>query len=97
MECLGDEFDFDHAVRRVRCVGHVLNLVAKAIMIGGGSRNEPDKDVFEQQLESLARDKREELAQCGGVAPLGNSITSLCGSIGHRSAYRSSRLCKGKQ
>jgi hypothetical protein len=46
---LGDEFDFDHAVRRVRCVGHVLNLVAKAIMIGGGSRNEPDMDQACQQ------------------------------------------------
>lgn len=47
MEFLGAEFDFDHVARRVRCVGHVLNLVAKAIMIGGGSGNEPDMDVFE--------------------------------------------------
>jgi len=83
MEFLGDEFDFNHVVRRVRCVGHVLNLVAKAIMIGGGSRNEPDMDVFEQQLESLARDEREQLAQWrrrGPVGKLHNIVVWICRS-----------------
>ena len=48
MEHLAAEFDFDYTARRVRCVGHILKLVAKAIMIGRGSGNEPDMDVFEQ-------------------------------------------------
>lgn len=72
MEYLATEFDFDHTARRVRCVGHVLNLVAKAIMIGGRSGNEPDMDVFKQQLESLARDEREQLAQWRKRGPIGN-------------------------
>ena len=83
MEFLGDEFDFNHVVRRVRCVGHVLNLVAKAIMIGSGSRNEPDMDVFEQQLESLAKDEREQVAQWrrrGPVGKLHNIVVWICRS-----------------
>lgn len=36
VEFLGAEFVFGHVARRVRCVGHALNSVAKAIMIGGG-------------------------------------------------------------
>jgi hypothetical protein len=71
MEFLGDKFDFDHVARQVRRVGHVLNLVAKAVMIGGGPRNEPYMDVFEQQLESLARDEREQLAQWRRRGPVG--------------------------
>jgi hypothetical protein len=72
MELLNAEFDFDHVARRVRCVGHITNLVAKAIMIGGGSGNEPDMEVFEQHLESLAREEREQLAQWRRRGPVGN-------------------------
>lgn len=83
MEFLGAEFGFDHISRRVRCAGHILNLVAKAIMIGGGSNNEPDMDVFEQQLETLAKDEREQLAQWrkrGPVGKLHNIIRWICRS-----------------
>lgn len=81
IEYLAAEFDFDHTARRVRCAGYVLNLVAKAIMIGGGSGHEPDIDVFEQQLESLARDEREQLAQWrrrGPVGKLHNIVVWIC-------------------
>jgi hypothetical protein len=47
------------------------SLVAKAVMIGGGSCSEPYMDVFEQQLESLARDEREQLAQWRRRGPVG--------------------------
>lgn len=71
IEFLGDDFDFNHIVQRVHCVGHVLNLVAKAIMINGGSCNKPDKNMFEQQLESLARDEHKQLAQWRRRGPVG--------------------------
>lgn len=84
MEYLAAKFDFDHTAGRVRCVGHVLNLVAKAIMIGGGSGIKPDIDVFEQQLQSLARDEREQLARWrrrGPVRKLHNIVVWICRSL----------------
>jgi hypothetical protein len=34
IEALSSEFEFDHFERRIRCVGHVINLVARSLLVG---------------------------------------------------------------
>lgn len=47
LQFLGEEFNFIASERHVRCAGHVLNLVAKAILFGS------DVDAFESELQDL--------------------------------------------
>lgn len=79
LEWLAAEFGFDAQKRRVRCVGHILNLVAKAVMVGGGESLE----AFEQELGSSARDDREALLlwrRRGPVGKLHNIVVYICRS-----------------
>lgn len=79
MEWLAADFGFNHRHRRVRCVGHVINLVVKAIMIGTGD----PVDIFEQELDTMAREEREQLIhwrRCGPVGKLHNIIVFICRS-----------------
>jgi hypothetical protein len=34
IEALGSEVEFDHFERRIRCIGHVINLVARSLLFG---------------------------------------------------------------
>jgi hypothetical protein len=34
IEALSSEFEFDHFKRRIRCIGHVINLVARSLLFG---------------------------------------------------------------
>jgi hypothetical protein len=34
IKALGSKFEFDHFERRIRCVGHVINLVARSLLFG---------------------------------------------------------------
>jgi hypothetical protein len=45
MQTLGKELGFDPKLRRVRCFGHIINLVVKAILFGHNA------DAFEQEHE----------------------------------------------
>jgi len=52
MEAIGKELGFSALERRVRCIGHVINLVVKALLFG------PDAEAFEDTVvegELLAR------------------------------------------
>lgn len=79
MEWLAAEFGFNHRHRRVRCVGHVINLVDKAVIIGTGD----PLDIFEQELDAMAREEREQLIHWrrrGPVGKLHNIIVFICRS-----------------
>jgi hypothetical protein len=46
MEVIGGELGFDGLRRRSRCIGHTINLAAKALLFG------EHFDAFEKQLDS---------------------------------------------
>jgi hypothetical protein len=48
LEFLSEEFDITGPVRHVHCAGHILNLVAKAILFGN------DVNAFESELQDLS-------------------------------------------
>lgn len=68
LQWLGHEFGFESEARRIRCVSHVLNLVAKAVLIG---TSEVDVDVFEKELDSMAKDERKALMAWRKRGPVG--------------------------
>jgi hypothetical protein len=45
MEMIDDELGFDRLTRRGRCIGHIVNLAANALLFG------KDPDAFEEQLD----------------------------------------------
>jgi hypothetical protein len=51
-------FSFDPIKQRPRCVGHIVNLVAKAVMVGYCS-----DDVLEVVLNSVGVQEREQLLE----------------------------------
>jgi hypothetical protein len=53
LQFLGEEFNFSASERHVRCAGHVLNLVAKAVLFGS------DVDAFESELQDLSLEEQE--------------------------------------
>jgi hypothetical protein len=48
MEVIGGELGFDGKLRRGRCIGHTINLAAKALLFGN------DPDAFEEQLNGAS-------------------------------------------
>lgn len=54
IEALAEEFEFDVKERRLRCAGHIINLVARQILFGA------DPDAFELEA-SVAKDELEDL------------------------------------
>lgn len=53
LDYLAMEFGFDKKHRWIHCAGHVLNLVAQAILFGN------DTDVFEEELNNLSIEELE--------------------------------------
>jgi hypothetical protein len=53
LQFLGEEFNFSAPERHVRCAGHVLNLVAKAVLFGS------DVDAFGSELQDLSLEEQE--------------------------------------
>jgi hypothetical protein len=47
MVAIGEKLGFDGRLRRGRCIGHIINLAAKALLFG----NNPD--AFEEQLDGI--------------------------------------------
>jgi hypothetical protein len=48
MMAIGQKLGFDGRLRRGRCIGHIINLAAKALLFGN------DPDVFEEQLDGTS-------------------------------------------
>ena len=64
MEALAEEFGFDMKQRRLRCAGHIINLVARQILFG------EDIDAFETQA-SIAKDELGDLLLWRKKGPVG--------------------------
>ncbi|KAF4546956.1 Hypothetical protein D9617_87g078070 [Elsinoe fawcettii] len=78
MQFLAKEFGFNPAERRVGCAGHITNLVAKAVMLGGTSND--SLEAFEVDLKEDAQEERAELLQwrkAGPVGKLHNIVTFI--------------------
>lgn len=52
LQALAKQFGFDHQERRLRCIGHIINLVARAVLFGN------DPDASEDSLATSADDMR---------------------------------------
>lgn len=90
MEELGDRFGFDPEERRLRCMGHIINLVAREALFG------EDVDVFE--VETAARqDLVDQLAiwrRKGPIGRLHNLVTWIYQSPQRRTRFHDAqRAC----
>ncbi|KAM3537905.1 hypothetical protein ARSEF1564_009174 [Beauveria bassiana] len=82
MEVIGGELGFDGRLRRGRCIGHTINLSAKALLF---SRN---TDALEQQLsgaEALSDAEYARWRKRGPVGKLHNIVVDV--RISHRLIY----------
>jgi hypothetical protein len=82
MEVIGAELGFDGRLRRGRCIGHTINLSAKALLFGQNA------DVFEQQLsgaEALSDTEYARWRKKGPVGKLRNIVIDV--RISHRLIY----------
>lgn len=52
IQALADQFQFEYRERRLRCIGHIINLVARALLFGN------DPDALEHDLTISADDIR---------------------------------------
>ncbi|OWT42267.1 restless-like transposase [Pochonia chlamydosporia 170] len=74
MEIIGRNLGFDPIQRRIRCTGHILNLVVKALLFG------KDVEAFEESLvkgELLARAAHDEWMKKGPVGKAHNFVVWL--------------------
>ncbi|RKK17382.1 hypothetical protein BFJ66_g17913 [Fusarium oxysporum f. sp. cepae] len=82
MEVIGAELGFDGRLRRGRCIGHTINLSAKALLFGKNA------DAFEQQLsgaEALSDTEYARWRKKGPVGKLHNIVVDV--RISHRLIY----------
>ena len=71
MADLGSEFGFDPLQRRVRCFGHIINLVVKALLFGS------DDEAFDDAVESdelLTRELHDKWMKKGPVGKIHNWV-----------------------
>ncbi|KAG7424849.1 hypothetical protein Forpi1262_v014199 [Fusarium oxysporum f. sp. raphani] len=82
MEVIGAELGFDGRLRRGRCIGHTINLSAKALLFGKNA------NAFEQQLsgaEALSDTEYAQWRKKGPVGKLHNIVVDV--RISHRLIY----------
>ena len=82
MEVIGAELGFDGRLRRGRCIGHTINLSAKALLFGKNA------DAFEKQLsgaEALSDTEYAQWRKKGPVGKLHNIVVDV--RISHRLIY----------
>lgn len=85
MEALGKRYNFKVPYRRLRCAGHVINLIARALLFG------QDPDSFEADA-TVVKSLNEELGlwrQKGPIGKLHNIVTWI-----YRSSQRHDRFMK---
>lgn len=74
MEAIGKALNFNGRARRVRCFGHIINLVVKALLFGH------DAEAFEDEMESdsIVDSKRhEEWRRKGPIGKLHNFVLAI--------------------
>jgi hypothetical protein len=64
MQAIADKFDFDPTERRLRCAGHMINLITRHLLFGF------DKNLFEME-ESVPANLRTELQRWRRTGPIG--------------------------
>jgi hypothetical protein len=82
MEVIGAELGFNGRLRRGRCIGHTINLSAKALLFGRNT------NAFEQQLsgaEALSDTEYARWRKKGPVGKLHNIAVDV--RISHRLIY----------
>jgi hypothetical protein len=100
LDLLGDELLIDTRKRHVRCMGHIINLVAQQVLFG------EDVESFEDSVTNVTAEEVElrTWRQKGPIGKLHNLIRFICHSEARRSlflkvqreqpqAMRSERLC----
>lgn len=83
MDLLSDELFIDTRKRHVRCMGHVINLVAQQVLFGG------DFQSFEESITNITAVEAELQArpQKGPIGRLHNLIRYICASEASRSLF----------
>jgi hypothetical protein len=72
LQFLGVEFGFEWEEKRLRCLGHVINLVAKAMVLGEGCSK------WEKELQAAGTDLKSDLwRQMGPIGKLVNMATII--------------------
>jgi hypothetical protein len=80
IEALGSEFEFDHFERRIRCIGHVINLVARSLLFG------KDPEALEEKLTQA--DDIELWRKRGPLGKIHNIVTWIRASPQRREQLR---------
>jgi hypothetical protein len=87
MQAIGNRFGFDPQERRLRCAGHVINLIARHLLFGF------DKNLFELE-ESLPVNLKEELKRWRRSGPVGKAHNLIVWT--YASPQRRKRWHEGK-
>jgi hypothetical protein len=84
IQALADEFHFDAAKRRLRCAGHIFNLVARSLLWG------LDEDAFLKELADVEVTAKElEVWRCRGpVGKVRNTIVYIRASPQRNEAFK---------
>jgi hypothetical protein len=84
IQALADEFHFDAAKRRLRCAGHIFNLVARSLLWG------LDEDAFLKELADVEVTAEElEVWRCRGpVGKVRNTIVYIRASPQRNEAFK---------
>jgi len=87
---LADEFGFIAKERRLRCIGHVINLIAKQLLLG------EDPELFELQADAVAANELRKAVQLwrskGPIGKLHNIVVWI-----YRSPQRKQRFLSVQQ
>jgi len=73
LEWLAREFNFDPVQARIRCIGHVINLVAKTVMVGNAAES------FDEELSTITSESEQlqKWRKRGPVGKLHNLVTYI--------------------
>lgn len=79
MDELGEEFGFDPEQRRIRCIGHILNLCVKQLMFGKAAEA-MDEDDSDDSIDGITEQSIKEWRKRGPVGKLHNFVHYVANS-----------------
>jgi hypothetical protein len=84
MNHLSEALHVDQGKRHVRCIGHIINLVAHKVLFGQGVES------FEKELENITAEsvKLASWRKRGPIGKLHNLIKYICYSTQRRDAFK---------